>query len=225
MFRLPIEFVRTLEGKTCFVSRVKKDIELCKEFPLFTLHQIVYKILRKGERANYYTSRLAGEETFSNVRNAITAITGQTPNDSKVKEVYYQIRAHKNKSMDIREVHNGSQYLKQYQSYLKDELDWDDSMQTATWLLKKGQVSSLYKFSFQNIILIKPELLEYPNNANAKDFFFTWCEWISDHTKWNVYMVDKQGQVKKYHNGCFILINTAKTAVHSNRCFFIKNLM
>ncbi|CAM4101994.1 hypothetical protein BAQ48_00090 [Bacillus luti] len=204
MYHLPIQFAQKLEGKTCFVSRVKKNIESHQEFPLFTLHQIVYKILRKGEKANYYTNRLAGETTFSNVENAISSVTGHIPSDSAVKKIYYQIRAHKNQNINLKEFNNGSEYLQQYQAHLGDELDWEDSMQTATWLLNHGNVSSLYRFLYKNIILVKPELLDLPTNKTAKKFFLAWCEWISNYTKWNIYVVDHRGQIKQYQNGTFV---------------------
>lgn len=204
MFNLPTDFANTLQGRTCFVSRVKKNTNLCAEYPLFTLHQIVYKVLKKSPAETYYTNRLAGEFTFSNVENALITVNHSHPDPTKIKKVYYQIRSHKNQITDIQKTIEYKKYLQKYQEFLGDQMDWDDSMQTATWMLNQGNVSSLYKFPYDNIVLVQPELLNLPTNKNAKDFFLSWCEWISNYTKWNVYSIDKNGIAQKYNNGSFV---------------------
>lgn len=199
MYRLPIEFAATLPGKSCFISRVKHNIEQpSAEFPFFTLHSIVGKIIKKGEKSSFYTSKFSGEDTFNNVKKAVKSVTDST---LYVHDTYYKIRAHKNKSFDIRTEDQGAQYLYQYQSHLEDGIDWDDSMQTATWMLKNSPISSLNNFPYQNIILIQPELLGQARNHNAKEFFKTWCEWIEDYTNWNIYIVDNKGNTFQLNNG------------------------
>lgn len=213
---LPIKFAKTLEGSTCFVSRVRKNIELNAEYPLFTLHQIVYKILRKGERSNYYTNRLSGGLTYKNIKHAITSISGYGVTDSHINDIYHKIRAHKNTNRNLIHTPNGIEYLSKYQSLLGDEMDWEDSMHTATWMLKQAIVSSLHKFPYQNIILVKPELLGDPRNNSSKEFFLAWCEWISHYTTWNIYIFNQRGTVYQYINNQYKII---RSDLLKDRCF------
>ena len=206
MYRLPVHFASSLRGKSCFVSRVKHNVQESAGYPLFSLHQIVGKIIKKGETGGYYTNKFAGESTYTNVENAVMSVTGSTLHTT---DTYYQIRAHKNKSFDIRNAHQGSQFLTHYQNHLQDGLDWDDSMQTATWMLEHSPVSSLNNFSYQNIILVQPELLGQSRNRNAKEFFITWCNWIENYTRWNVYIVNNSNKVFKLQDGKFQRIQSS----------------
>lgn len=205
-----INFANSLQGKTCFVSRVRKGINPIPGIPLFTLHQIVFKILKSGERGQHFTPHLHGPESKFILQKALQE-NGNLPNQLTVNEMDYRIRSHKNKAIDMNSDFTDAKYLSLYQQYLNNSLDWEDSLQLATWLIQNDDVRTLYKFSFQNIILVKPELLAQQNNRNAREFFEAWSEWITNYTRWNIYSINQYGIVTQIQA-------QKKTANHSISC-------
>lgn len=201
MYRLPVHFASSLQGNTCFVSRTKNNIEQNSHIPLFTLHSIVGKIIKSGETNRYYSSRFRGGSTFLNVKSAIQETTGHT---YATREVYYHLRHHKNRCVDMKWVPNGELYLQKYQDLLNDGLDWEDSVETANWMLKQSPVSSLDRFPYSNIILVLPDVLNQDRNKTTRKFFNSWCEWIENYTNWNVYIVSRDHlRIYKLNQGRF----------------------
>ena len=199
--------VNNLNGETCFISRLKEQ-EVNGYFS--TMHSLVYKVLRRG---NAYRNRenlqekLSGQLMFNNIRAALTNVLGYTPSNKQVLDYYYNLRTHQNYGTNINLLHNGNSLLETYQEIKNDTMDWEESMQLATWYLKEDIVHSIEKFNFNNVVLLRPELLNQERNKNARDFFLALCEWSERHTDWNIYLITKEESVYRYQDGKFKALN------------------
>lgn len=209
-------FAKYINGSTCLVSRRKQNPNVVNEYPFYTLHQIADRVLRKTSNPNYYVNRYKGEEMYKNVKYALHKTLGRIPTESEVKNACYQIRGHKNCSMNMNTVENGNQILSHYLSATGDGLDWEESLQIAAWYLNKDIVLTMHKFYFQNIILVQPELLELPSNKNAFNLFMAWCRWLEKYTNSNVYIINNQGVVWHFQNNQFQIFNTPVSSSHSH---------
>jgi uncharacterized protein YbcV (DUF1398 family) len=194
------EFTKQLQGRTCTTSRIKeKQVNgyFC------TLHSLVYKVLRKSSSDNEVVQlkkRLSGEETFENVQHATASIKGIYSTRETLR-YYYSLRAHQNYGTNISVLEGGTDLLNDYQAIKKDTMDWEESMQLATWYLKNDVVYSIEKFNFDNLVLLRPELLNQARNKNTLDFFKALSEWSSRHKKMNIYYVTSKGKAYIYTNG------------------------
>ncbi|MFF2501134.1 hypothetical protein [Peribacillus sp. NPDC058075] len=195
---------QALEGNSCLISRTHCPREMERPENFFTLHRLVYKILKTQPSNHILTEQLSGGLMKYNVKKAIFQVAQQEPDERMVTHYYHLIRDHKNKLAGLKNDPFGMQILSRYQSILSQAMDWEDSFQTAAWLLRNSDITDLYQFSYQNIILVQPHLIYRQNNTNALDFFYSFCEWIENFTKRNVYIVDHQGLVSKYENSKFI---------------------
>ncbi|MEC1524475.1 hypothetical protein P9D43_20950 [Neobacillus niacini] len=195
-----IQFARTLTEKSCLVSRLHlKGVERSS---YFTLHQIAWKILRRQHNAEI-VKKLAGDEMIECVTEALKLTFGTEPDEQLVSYYYFSIRDHKNNLEILKTLPHGQVILTNYQKVLKDNFDWEDSLQTATWYLKNNMVNALYEFSYENIILVQSELLLLQRNKNAMDFFNAWCTWMEEYTRCNAFLVNNYGYIFKFQNGAF----------------------
>jgi hypothetical protein len=206
------ELAENLKGSTCLVSRKRLKPHIICNYPFYTLHRISARVLQKTSNPSYYIDRLAGEEMYRNVRYALTNNLGRIPTEAEVKDSYYQIRNHKNCALNMNTAVNGTQILSQYQKVSGEGMDWEESLQNATWFLNNNYISSLYKFHYQNIILVQPELLEKACNKNAFDLFMAWCKWMPKHTLSKIYVVKNEGMVWQYENNQFNIYNTKSSS-------------
>jgi hypothetical protein len=191
-------------GKTCFVSRRKKPINIPLTKPFYTLHSLVYKVL--GHNGSFtpetLKKELTGPEMFQNVKISLEKTLGREVSKEEVLHYYYKLREHQNYGVNISTTDNGLPFLNNYQQTHKG-LDWEESLQLATWYLNQDIVTNLHSFNYRNIILVQPELLTEKRNKNALDFFRALCNWSTRHTNWEIYSVTSQGIVYRYQNGSF----------------------
>lgn len=195
-------FIENLEGRSCIVSRRHCPKEIVRPDNFFTLHQLVYKVL-KISTSNF---ELSGELMFKYVRAALQDTFKVVPSKEKTATYYHSIRNHKNSLSNLRDLPKGLEVLNRYQKSIAEGMDWEDSMQSATWLLNNSHVTSLYKFQFNNIILVQPQLLLSESNKNALDFFFALSNWMENYTRNRVFTIDNQGVVKEFNQGNFEVI-------------------
>lgn len=194
-----ISFANTLE-KTCLVSKNNpKGMEKPENF--LTLHQIAWKIIRQKNNADI-VKKLAGTDMFEFVKEAVKHTFG-VESEYLSKHYYSLIRGHKNNLEHLKVDPKGAEVLANYQNILKDNFDWEDSLQTASLYLKNNLVNTLYKFPYQNIILVSAELLQQSRNKNARQFFLDWCTWMEEYTRCNVFLVNDFGFIFKFEKGVF----------------------
>lgn len=65
-------------------------------------------------------------------------------------------------------------------------------------ILPKKLVNSIYHFEFENLILIRPELLSKPNNRNVSLFFEALCNGNAKRNIYNIYIFDNNGLKRLY---------------------------
>lgn len=199
------KLAEVLDGRTCFTSRIKE-----RDFNgyLATLHSLVYKVLRKSNTYNdrdNLQNKLLGKKMYDNVVKATSDI-GDASTSKIVLDYYYGLRLHQNYGPNLNSLNNGSDFLEKYQSLKGDAMDWEESMQLATWYLKNDIVDSLENFNYDNIILFRPELLDKPWNRNARDFFQALCQWSERHTNLNIYYIYENGEIYHLADGEYKLI-------------------
>jgi hypothetical protein len=202
-FFIAEQLINNLEGRSCIISRKHCPKEIVRPDNFFTLHQLVYKVLKVS--AGRF--ELSGELMIKYVGLALRDIFKTVPPMEKVLTYYYLIREHKNSLSKISELPKGLEVLSHYQKSIAEGMDWEDSLQSASWLLKKGYVNSLYHFQFDNIILVQPQLLGEKKNKNALEFFLALSNWMEDYTRNEVFTVNNQGVVMKFNQGNFEVIH------------------
>lgn len=191
------EAIRTkqLNGKTCFISRVKEK-GMVDNFS--TLHSLVYKVLKQSN--NYpnkedLNKKLTGGLMKKNIKQAALNTIGESLSDKQILDYYYSIRNYQNTGEE------GDCLLNNYKKIKGDTMDWEESMQLATWYLNEDIVDSIDSFDFDNIVLLHPELLGQKRNKNALDLFLALCQWSIRHTNWNIYYVTQNGECCLYLKG------------------------
>jgi hypothetical protein len=192
-------FGNQLEGRSCIISRLHCPEEIERPENYFTLHQIVYKVLKKSSSS----FELSGELMLEYVQGAIEEVFNEMPSEETVLKYYLLIRDHKNNSADLVTTSRGLEVLNAYHRKIAEGMDWEDSLRSATWLLKKDSINSLYQFQFDNIILAQPEILKSNNNKNALEFFLALSNWMENYTRHKVFIVSEKGVVWKLNKGKF----------------------
>jgi hypothetical protein len=139
-----------LNGRTCFISRKHSYVQLTRDF--YTLHSLTYKVLRKSNSFSpkSLNQRLSGELMFQNVKISLEKTFNRKVSKKEVRYYYYKLRKHQNYGQNLNTVNRGLSLLKNYQE-INDGLDWEESMQLATWYLEQDVVRTLYKFNYKNI--------------------------------------------------------------------------
>jgi hypothetical protein len=205
-------FINKLRGTSCLISRRKLSQEVVCKYPFFTLHQIVNRVLRKNFNQGDYFDLLGGFEMYDNVRKALLKILGRDPSKIEVEFALKQIRDHKNSYKDMGTTGHGLKLFNYYQSASRNNMDWEESLQMATRLLKEKRVKNLHNFHYDNIVLVQPELLNKPGNRNALAFFLELCKWLAEKTESSIYVVNNRGKVWQYQNQQFKLNNISKSS-------------
>lgn len=193
------KLIDSLEGRSCMISRINCAEEIERPDNYFTLHQVVYKVLKKSDSG----FELSGELMFKFVRLALQEVFKEFPSKEDVLRYYHLIRGHKNSLQELKNLPKGSEVLSHYQRSIAEGMDWEDSLQSASWLLKNGYITSLYQFKFNNIILVQPQLLLQPRNKNSLAFFLALSTWMEDYTRNRIFVVSNQGVVKQFLQGEF----------------------
>ena len=181
------------------ISRRHCPKEIVRPDNFFTLHQVAYKVLKKSSSG----FELSGELMFEFVEKAVKEVFQVIPSEEEVTKYYRLIRDHKNNLHELKDLPMGFKVLTQYQKNIAEGMDWEDSLQSASWLLNNNYVTDLYKFEFNNIILVQPQMLLAENNKNALDFFLALSTWMEDYTRNSVFTVGEQGIVNVFSRGNF----------------------
>lgn len=202
-------FANQQKGRTCLISRVKEQSNLNINQSFCTLHSLAYKILRRSntfQNANCLNGKLSGDSTFNNVKFAIKKSLNEDITEDQALEYYYRLREHQNSGRNINSLQSGATVLHEYQFSKGNTMDWEESMQLATWYLNEEMVHSIDRFDYNNIILLQPDLLKRKSNKNALDFFQAFCKWSDNYTNWNIYLINRKGEVYHYQDTNYKII-------------------
>lgn len=192
---------KLLQGTTCYISRIKDHGQDIGRSSFATLHSLVYKVLRLtnvGYSRSGLHEILVGSEMKILVKRALTQILSISPTDQLVDDYYIALRKYEAGEMVFNKPY-GKSFLNAYNALKKKGLDWEESLQLATYYLENNHVGELKGFNFKNIILLNPELLKQPRNQNAYLFFKAFYKWNQKNNYYNIYI--KQNNKLKRANG------------------------
>lgn len=180
-----------LSGTTCYISRIKDHEANIGSQPFSTFHSIVYKILRRtniGNNLKTLNALLVGEEMKELVKIALTQLFSQPPTEELFNLYYKHLRNHLNGVTHISTLQYGEQFLVIYENIKRKGLDWEESLQLATWYLENNHVDAIINFKFENLVLLNYDLLLHPRNKNALLFFKALCKWNNRNNAYNIYV-------------------------------------
>jgi|GEM_PF-4182594 len=193
-----------LKQPSVILSRKHPPQDVPKPSNFMTFHALIARIIRSYEKEMQSSKiDLLGGHMYHWVEQALQEIFDRRPTIDEIKTYYSNWRLYKNGSSVSQQLPFWGEFIERYSSF-QEGLDWESSFHMAIHLLNNDYVSYFDKFYYQNLILVQPELLDYPWNRNAKAFFLSLCSWIERNNKgWNVFVADSH-IVRMYQRGNFI---------------------